>query len=1094
MGFQAGNAVMCAWLLATITIACVLAAHCWSGELRSEDAAVRWRADAIELETTAVRHRFQIADGAFRRVSWLNRRTGRDLLNKAPTADFVLTVNRTLVSSAEGGWRLEEPRCTRLPDGELEVTITLARDGLTVRRHYVVHPGISLVRGWLEVTNSGDRWLRLTDPPIVRLSQRGATRLKWMSGAELFGDSWRMRTEELLEGTRIFDSYDAPPGAHEAALPGDGVNVRILVNDRQIWPETGWVHSAHSNDVQTHDLYVQVQAGDRVMFVLGRAGHMICDTTEWDPEIVYEDGVSFRASEGFSTEQGRGGWSYQYLSDDGEWRDLTYADVPGRYGHRWRLNLNVIEPFISSTEMHPDPRGCAVRVFTAPRAGRVRIIGRVRNTGNAGPPGPGFRLGSQTYAPWFCLEDPHTNEASYLGFDCMAHWRAEFRCDTHGTTTGDVTVAGYSKEVAPGETVRTPYAFTGVFAGDLDEMGQEILEWQYRYQWHYTREPWFPAVRMLGYWWKGTRWGTYGWLGGDADMESAFRKVFRIADLMRYTGADTYHRDWGWWDRAGEWNGPDFRETGNYLRKYGMGQLIYAFIYTVDPESTVAKSHPEWLANPSTLDQSMPEVIQYETDLLHRFYERWGPFQWRNDSGPLAPREGDDTVLLAQQQGFMEVLRRFLDEHPDCAFQGVNGGGMALNWEYLSYASGFQFTDGQSGALANYYVSYLFPADKINNMPDIWDPDKYDPSTWRGLLCSNFDMTGDTFDPEKLEGLRLLIDIYHYLQSRGVAGRWVRIYHPLVDGDDETMYLQRLSWDRQRGVIITKHRIEGAVTVRPKGLSAEAQYEVGFQEADEVFHRTGQELMAEGVKLVNPAPGEIIYLNLPDHPGNRVDKTPPSPPSNVRVAPGRNMGVPGVEVTWNAGSDDRWLSCYEVWRDGKLLDRVAKGCFYFDHSAGADPAACYEVRSVDGAGNVSDPCAWVPQQGPRRMVIDDHDTAQITFNGDWERQTSFPLAHRGTLSSAQTVGAAFSLEFRGSGVTWHSRLGANGGLARVRVDDEAEPVIVSCYAADEIPGWPIFERHWDQAGEHRILVEVLGQPDCRGTGTQVWLDAVTIEP
>jgi hypothetical protein len=216
-----------------------------------------------------------------------------------------------------------------------------------------------------------------------------------------------------------------------------------------------------------------------------------------------------------------------------------------------------------------------------------------------------------------------------------------------------------------------------------------------------------------------------------------------------------------------------------------MGQLIYAFIYTVDPQSSVALTHPDWCIGGSTLDHSMPQVVEYEADLLHRFYERWGPYQWRNDSGPIAPRDGDDTSLLAQQQGFMEVLRRFLQAHPDCAFQGVNGGGMALNWEYLSYASGFQFTDGQAQALANYYASYLFPPDKINNMPDIWDPAKYDPATWRGLLCSNFDLTGDTFDPAKLEGLRDLCDVYHYLESRRVVGRWVRTYHPVITGDDE---------------------------------------------------------------------------------------------------------------------------------------------------------------------------------------------------------------------------------------------------------------------------------------------------------------------
>ncbi len=1080
-------------MIGAMAAMCVSATEGWTGEAHSEDAAIRWRPGAVELETRAVRLRLDTTGGGLRRTAWLNRRTGTDLLGQGLAEDFALTINGERVLSATPDWEVGEPAVMRLQHGEVELALPLTRRGVHVSRHYVVHPGLSLLQTWLKVTNEGPESVTVADPPIVSLSHpAGKADLKWMSGAELFGDSWRMRTAALAGERRLFDSYDAPPSAAEAALPGDGTDARIIVNETQLWPETGWAHSAHAGDVQAHQVTAEVRQGDRILFILGRSGHMTCDTTEWDPVIGYGDGESFRASEGFSTEQGRGGWSYEYLGDDGEIRELTYADVPGRYGQRWRLDVNVLEPFVSATEMHPDPRGCAVRVFTAPRAGRVTISGSLRNTGNAAPPGPGFRLGTQTYAPWFCLTDRETGEAAYIGFDCMAHWRAEFGPGETGTQA-DVRLAGYSKTLEPGETIHTPYAFTGVFAGDLDDMGQEILEWQYRYLWDYTREPWFPAVRMLGYWMKGTKWGAHGWVGGDPDMESAFRKVFRTVDLMRVIGGDTYHRDWGWWDRAGDWNGPDFRATGEYLRKHDMGQLIYAFIYTVDAESTVAREHPKWLANPNTLDQSMREVEHYEVKLLDSFYERWGPFQWRNDSGPIAPRDGDDTVLLPQQQGFMRVLRRFLDRHRDCAFQGVNGGGMALNWEYLGYASGFQFTDGQAGRLACYYATYLFPPDKINDMPDIWDPDRYDPATWRALLCSNFDMTGDTFDPAKLEGLRDLIDVYHYLQARGVVGRWVRVYHPIIDGDDETMYLQRLSWDRERGIIITRHRVEGTVTIRPKGLIHDAQYEVGFHESADAFSMTGAELVAKGITLTDPAPGELIYLNLPDHPGNRVDHTPPRGPRNVQCAAGRNMGVPGVEVAWQPGRDESWLSYYQVWRDGEMLDRVAKGCFYFDHSAGADPAALYEVAAVDGSGNVSERAAAPVADGARRTVIDDADAAAIAYTGPWQHETDFVPAHRQTLSSADAAGASFLVRFTGRAVTWHSRLGAGGGLARVSVDGE-EAATVSCYAADEIPGWPIFEHECDRLGEHTLRVEVLGESDPRGAGKRVWIDAVTIEP
>ena len=117
-----------------------------------------------------------------------------------------------------------------------------------------------------------------------------------------------------------------------------------------------------------------------------------------------------------------------------------------------------------------------------------------------------------------------------------------------------------------------------------------------------------------------------------------------------------------------------------------------------------------------------------------------------------------------------------------------------------------------------------------------------------------------------------------------------------------------MSWDNQRGVVITKHKIEGTVTVHPKGLLPDQQYEVGFHESPTVMRRLGSELMLSGIKLDHPAPGELIYLNLPDHPGNRIDKLPPSTPGQVEWSAARHMGVRGVEVTWAPANDDHWLS------------------------------------------------------------------------------------------------------------------------------------------------------------------------------------------
>jgi hypothetical protein len=113
--------------------------------------------------------------------------------------------------------------------------------------------------------------------------------------------------------------------------------------------------------------------------------------------------------------------------------------------------------------------------------------------------------------------------------------------------------------------------------------------------------------------------------------------------------------------------------------------------------------------------------------------------------------------------------------------------------------------------------------------------------------------------------------------------------------------------------------------------------------------------MRDGVRLASVQPGELIYLNLPMHPGSGADRTAPQPPTHVTKRIGSNLGVQGVEVAWTAGWDDNWISYYEVLRNGALLTKVAKGTFFFDHSGNAQNLvpSRYEVRTVDGDGNRS---------------------------------------------------------------------------------------------------------------------------------------------
>lgn len=1072
--------------------------------LAADDAYIRTEANRWTLGTAQMERVVALQDGKLLLTSLKNKVTGRELIPTGSASEeffFRLGDAKQPVTGATGPWKLVRAEQRKLGQGELQLDLTVEQESLQVTKSYVVYPGSSIVRQWLTVRNAGNQPVTVVEPSFlaetVRPGEADRLDFHWMTGGENQPGSWVLKTEKLnIKKPRTFDSYEPFPAVATAA-PGDGVNVKILLNGKQLWPTSGVQYVANASVKAPVDFQANVAAGDRLAFVVNMNGNIGWDTTAFDPTIKYDNGEAHTASREFGDKQGQNGWRYQYI-EGSQFVDLVYYSGP----KQWRKAKDNATgtPFVGVGDQHPDAGQDAARVWTAPKAGHVHVTATACNTGNqlgAGPSGYGFRMGSGTYAPWNAMLARDTGDGVVLGWDYFGHWASSFRRNADGSVTAELKVAGHRQSLAPGQSLTTPKAFVGLFAKDLDEAGNEVLDWQYRYLWDYTRDKWFPAIRVLGYWMKGTAWSepglNVGWVGGKPDMDSAFRKVFRTADLMRRIGGDVYHRDWGWWDRAGDWNGPDFRTTGNYLRKSGMGQLIYAFLYTVDRESKVAKEHPDWVIG-ETLDMSKPEVVEFMKGQLDNFHDRWGDFEWRNDSTPTCPRNGDDTPLLKQDQGLREVLRGFLDKYPGSAFQAVNGGGNDTGYDYARYASTVSFSDGAVGIMRNYYASLLLPPDKASDIPDVWNTANYDKAIWRGLLCINFDMTGDTWEPAKLEGLRELIDIYHYLQKHNVVGRWVKVYRPVIVGDpDPTMYFERLSGDRTRGIIIPKRPAPAAVTIKPKGLLPNETYTVSFHESEAIAQRSGADLMQNGITIEKMAPGELVYLNLPLHPGSKLDKEPPTAPSDVQKQTAENMGYPGVEITWKPGADNNWVSCYDIYRNGEQIDRVAKGTYYFDHSAAADPAAKYEVRTVDGAGNVSTPTAAVGPATSPCVIVDDAPNAALKYVGKWQPEKGMLLAHAGTLTSSNEKGANVTLTFDGKRVLWFTKFGVNAGKAAVSVD--GGPVeIVDTYSADDIGGVCVYRKEFPTSGRHTLQITVSGQRGPRAKDSIIAIDGFRIEP
>ena len=131
-----------------------------------------------------------------------------------------------------------------------------------------------------------------------------------MTGGENDPGSWMLRTEKLAAGKpRTFDSYDpfpSPPGT--VSFPGDGIDARIELNDKRIWPiATDWQYVQNATVTSPIDVTTTVAAGDRLIFRVNMHSNFGWDTTAFDPTITYTDGETHTASKEFSTEQGKNG-------------------------------------------------------------------------------------------------------------------------------------------------------------------------------------------------------------------------------------------------------------------------------------------------------------------------------------------------------------------------------------------------------------------------------------------------------------------------------------------------------------------------------------------------------------------------------------------------------------------------------------------------------------------------------------------------------------------------------------------------------------------------------------------------------------------
>jgi len=584
---------------------------------------------------------------------------------------------------------------------------------------------------------------------------------------------------------------------------------------------------------------------------------------------------------------------------------------------------------------------------------KTEPLGRETNrTFNSWSGAPGFRAddvysGSCSYHPYFVLEEPKKGEGIFLGFNYLGPWSAQVWNPANYVNRPDFLVGTqmelHSEPLAPGKSFETPNSFIGVYKGDLDSANEQLQDWQATFKWDLTREPYlWGAAIFNGHWNEEAH-------KQRTDLHT--EEMWRIADLCRRTGAHIAHEDDFWFDKRGRgvWEGIEWNELVRYLGQSGIHFRLWMPPQHYAPGTPVDREHPDWALVPKVPDGvtgwyglGFCVASNGAHEYLRRFMldreRRYGAFYYRLDGWVQAPcfatrhDHPPGQPHVQQYRHFLQMLREVKEANAEMGLQGCNSGGEWANWDKFELLENNQGSDG-GGPDDNYYLSYFWPYTKM--------------------------ISGNGGSSTRLEGAaveQLAADVLikRYLRDQGVIGRYMRIYHLRAEGaPNEHTYLEITNSERTKVAIMQGALPQKEVVVFPKALVPGTRYDVAFWHGKDTRTATGAELMAQGIRFSTPERREIILLNLNDAPGRGTDRTPPSASGKAAKSVATWGGRKGVELRWSPSQDNVIVAGYEVLRDGKLLDRVNIGTFYFDAAADASLDRGYEIVAVDGDGNRS---------------------------------------------------------------------------------------------------------------------------------------------
>lgn len=408
----------------------------------------------------------------------------------------------------------------------------------------------------------------------------------------------------------------------------------------------------------------------------------------------------------------------------------------------------------------------------------------------------------------------------------------------------------FKTDLNDGNTFDFPPAFIGAYNGDLDESGNSLRQYLYKYAMPaLARSDGYPKVQLNSF-------------NAFADKPKSWNpvqsKFFPTVDIVSNMGFEEFVFDVGWWEGntqilpfTPKFDPVDWSIGSTTIRNYLSYKKLQWGLYWDRPASM-------------TTNFGISDRI-YQIKYM---YDNWGLDLWRSDgtAGALIAQGTfgvgtrayyAEDVSYWQCKGFYEVIDKLYDNIPNFQWENCEGGGQIKDFGTMRRTIKVQIADNYSPLdmqRAFYDNLYIFPPVQLEGMCEGGNGDK---KYWfRSTFMGAGTLTGDPnswSDQDKKDITNAIISYKTKIRPL-INSATLNVYHIFPRPDDVVWTgMEYFDSCKQKGVvyIFKPKSVENRQVIKLKGLDAKLSYKLIFEDktnADTIM--TGATLMNDGISVV----------------------------------------------------------------------------------------------------------------------------------------------------------------------------------------------------------------------------------------------------